>query len=247
MPNIPIISLNSGKLTPLIDTRSDTEKYAAGCRILLNMLPLIYGPVTRRPGTKFIANVNDSSVKSKMVDFIFSSTIAYELEFGDQVINVYFEGTLIQANIVTPYLEADLFQLQFEQSADVMWITHPSHNPRKFSRTTVTTFSLDKTPFTNGPFIERNDIAKKDDVTIGVTGTTIATATAGGAGVGTFTITNTTDTSSLFPVNQRFYVTGSTGNDNAYTVLTAVFSSQTLTITPNEAVADGTDDGQMGP
>ena len=30
MANLSVISLNSGKLSPLIDVRSDTEKYAAG-------------------------------------------------------------------------------------------------------------------------------------------------------------------------------------------------------------------------
>ncbi len=208
------------------------------------MLPLIYGPSTRRPGTKYIADVDDHSVKSKMFDFVFSATIAYKLEFTNLKINVYFGDDLVDS-VTSPYLEADLFQLQTRQIADVMWIVHPSYAPRKFSRVSVTEFTLETITFSKGPFIERNDLANDDDVTIAVTGTTIATATAGAAGVGTFTITDTTDTSSLFPVNQRFYVTGSTGNDGAYTVASASFSSPTLTITATEAVADGTDDGEI--
>ena len=244
MPNLAVISLNTGKVTPLIDVRSDTEKYSAGCRILDNMIPRIYGPVTRRPGTLRLANVHDDDVKSKMFPFIFSATIAYKLEFGDQIINIYFGDTLIDS-ITSPYLEADLFQLQTRQIADVIWIVHSTYAPRKLSRVSVTEFTLDTITFEKGPFIERNDIANDDGITIAVTGTTIATATAGAAGAGSFTITNTTDTSLLFPVNGRFYVTGSTGNDAAYTVLTAVFSTPTLTITPNESVADGTDDGEI--
>ena len=245
MANLAVISLSAGKLTPLIDVRSDTEKYSSGCRILKNMIPLIYGPVTRRPGTKYIADAEDHDVKSRAVSFIFSATIAYELEFSDQILNVYFEGALIEGDIVTPYLEADLFALQFKQSADVMWIVHPSYAPRKLSRVSVTEFTLDTITFDKGPFIERNDIAEEDDVTLAVTGTAIATATAGAAGAGEFTITTTTDTSALFPVNGRFYVTDSTGNDNAYTVKTSSWTTPTLTLVPNEAVADGTDDGQI--
>lgn len=245
MPNLAVISLNGGKFTPLIDVRSDIEKYPSGCRILENFIPLIHGPVTRRPGTKYIADVDDHDVKSRMVSFIFSATIAYELEFSDQIINVYFGDTLVDADITSPYLEADLFQLQFRQSADVLWITHPSYRQRKLSRVSATEFTFDAITFDKGPFIERNDIAEDDDVTITVTGTTIATATAGVAGSGEFTITTTTDTSSLFPINGRFYVTGSTGNDAAYTVKTASWTTPTLTLVPNEAVADGTDDGQI--
>lgn len=54
MPNIPILTLNGGKYSPLIDARSDVEKYQSGCRILDNYIPRVYGPVERRPGTKFI-------------------------------------------------------------------------------------------------------------------------------------------------------------------------------------------------
>jgi len=243
--NLPVISLNAGKLTPLIDCRADTEKYSSGCRILDNMLPLIYGPVTRRPGTKYIAEVDDSDVKSRMVSFVYSATIAYELEFSDQIINVYYNGSAIDTDIATPYLEADLFQLQFKQSADVMWIVHPSYAPRKLSRVSPTEFTLDTIIFNNGPFLVRNDIAEDNDVTMAVTGYTVATATSGVAGSGEFTMTSDTDISSLFPTNQRFYITNSTGNDGAYTVKTAVYAATTLTLVPNEAVADGTDDGQI--
>lgn len=54
MKNIPIISLNGGEFSPLIDARSDIEKYSSGCRKLENFLPRIYGAIERRPGTKFV-------------------------------------------------------------------------------------------------------------------------------------------------------------------------------------------------
>lgn len=54
MANIPIINLNGGEFTPLIDARADIEKYKSGCRILENFLPRIYGVIERRPGTRFI-------------------------------------------------------------------------------------------------------------------------------------------------------------------------------------------------
>lgn len=52
--NIPIINLNGGLYTPLIDARSDVEKYKSGCRKLDNFIPRIYGVIERRPGTKFV-------------------------------------------------------------------------------------------------------------------------------------------------------------------------------------------------
>ncbi|KKM20607.1 hypothetical protein LCGC14_1643720, partial [marine sediment metagenome] len=249
MANLAVISMNAGKLTSLIDVRSDIEKYASGCRLLDNMIPRSYGPVTRRPGTKYIAGVEDNDVKSRMVSFIFSATIAYKLEYSDKIINVYFNETLVASGIVSPYLEADLFQLQFKQSADVLWVVHPSYAPRKLSRVSATEFTLSTITFDNGPFIERNDIAEDDGITIAVTGYTIATAsTGGGIGTDNFTITNETDISSLFAANQRFYVTNSTGNDDAYTVhatTATTYVGTTLTVYANEAISDGTNDGQI--
>ncbi len=253
MANLAVISMNAGKLTPLIDVRSDTEKYSSGCRRLDNMIPRIYGPVERRPGTKYITNVQDHDVKSKMFSFIFSATIAYKLEFSDLIIKVYFGSTLVDT-VTSPYLEADLFQLQFKQSADVMWIVHPSYAPRKLSRVSVTEFTLDTIVFDKGPFIERNDIAEDDDVTMAITGYLVATAsTGGGVGTDNFTIEGVDNAAAviigaLFVANQRFYVSNSTGNDGAYTVhaTTATdVTGTTVTIYANESIDNGTDDGEI--
>lgn len=54
MANIAIVSFNAGELTPLIDARSDVDKYKSGCRKLENFFPRIYGVAERRPGTRFI-------------------------------------------------------------------------------------------------------------------------------------------------------------------------------------------------
>ena len=59
--NIPITVFNAGILSPLIDARIDINKYNAGCRDMDNMLPRIYGPAERRPGTKYVADITSAS------------------------------------------------------------------------------------------------------------------------------------------------------------------------------------------
>ncbi len=54
MINVPIINLNGGVFSPLIDPRSDLDKFKSGCRKLENFIPRVYGVVERRPGTKYI-------------------------------------------------------------------------------------------------------------------------------------------------------------------------------------------------
>ncbi|KKK52065.1 hypothetical protein LCGC14_3108670, partial [marine sediment metagenome] len=106
---------------------------------------------------------------TRMVPFIFSSTIAYQIEMGEFFASFFFDGALLNgdgSSISTPYLEVDLPQLHFETVGDTMWITHIDYKPRKLTRTSVITFSLDVITFTTGPFLTRNDILKGDDVTM---------------------------------------------------------------------------------
>lgn len=163
MANIPILSFNSGELSPQIDARSDVEKYGSGCRHLENMLPRIYGSVERRPGTKYSYAGKTAADKIRLVPFIYSSIIAYIIEFGDLYARFYYNGEILldgvtPVEITTPYVLADIFQLQYKQIGDTMRIVHPSYAPRKLTRTSATVFSLDTIDFRKGPFLIRNDL-----------------------------------------------------------------------------------------
>ena len=59
--------------------------------------------------------------------------------------------------ISTTYTAAQVFDLQFAQSADVMYIVHPSHEPAKLSRTGHTSWTLADVVFEKGPYLDVND------------------------------------------------------------------------------------------
>ena len=170
--NEPIITFNSGELTPLLDARSDTSKYSAGCRTLENMLPLVYGCAERRPGLEYIYGSYDNDVVGKVIPFIYSNAIAYVVEMSALIFRYYYNGGIVLddddavVTTVTPYLEADLFQIQYAQSLDVMWLTHQDYAPRKLKRTTASLFELDEISFKFGPFLGRNDYLNDDSITL---------------------------------------------------------------------------------
>lgn len=57
-------------------------------------------------------------------------------------------GTIAEVyEISSPYLEADLFDIHYVQSADVLTLVHPSYEPRELRRTTATTFTLSTISF----------------------------------------------------------------------------------------------------
>jgi len=136
-------SFASGELSPYLDGRTDVERYYSGVKTLENFINLPYGGAKRRPGTYYVSEVKDSDRKTRLVPFQFSITQAYIIEFGDRYCRFYAnQGQLLSSGsayeIASPYLEADLFDLQFAQDADTMWITHPSYKPRKLTRNALT-------------------------------------------------------------------------------------------------------------
>ena len=154
-------NFTAGELSPRLDGRNDLAKYSAGCATVENMVIYPHGAAARRPGTTFIAEVKSSAAKTRIIPFEFSTTQTYILELGNQYIRFYRDNGQILSGgspyeISTPYLTAELFDIKFAQSADVMYITHPNHKTRKLSRTGHTSWTLSEVDFTNGPYLDTN-------------------------------------------------------------------------------------------
>jgi hypothetical protein len=217
----------------------------------------------KRPGTMHVKEVKTSSEKVRLIEFEFSTTQAYILEFGDQYIRVYKDHAIItdsnqtitgatQANpvvvttgthgwsngdeiqitnvsgmtelngkffkianvtgttfelqdldgnnidgsaytayssggdadkvmeITTSYLEAELFDIKFTQSADILYLVHPNHEPQELTRTAHTSWTIGDFPFEDGPYMDTNTES-----------TTLTPSAATGAGI-TITASATT-------------------------------------------------------
>jgi hypothetical protein len=156
-------SFIGGEASPLIAGRVDADRYKTLLSTCLNYIPIVQGPLVRRPGTRYVTEVKDSAKAVRLVAFEFSVTQAYIIEFGDQYVRFYRNnGQILSApsvpyEVATPYLEADLFQLEFTQSADVLYITHPSYAPRKLTRTDHTAWTLTAITFLDGPYGATNN------------------------------------------------------------------------------------------
>ena len=158
MPRVaPIVtSFNAGEWSPQLYGRVDLQKYASAARIMENFVPLPQGTVTRRPGTRFVAE-SKSSGDGIVIPFEFSTTQAYIIEAGNLYFRFYRERGRIETSpgvayeIVTPYTLADLENLQWVQSADVLYLAHPRHAPRKLERTGHTSWTLTTISFTSAP------------------------------------------------------------------------------------------------
>ena len=231
---VSVPSFTAGQLSPRMEGRTDFQKYFSAGSIIDNFVVQPHGPVSRRPGTYYVSQVKDSSKKTRLIPFSFSTTQTYIIELGDQYMRFYkdsgqitesdvtisgataadpvvitatshgfsngdevvitgvvgmtelnnkhylvankttntFEITDVDGNdidgsgftaytsggvanrvyeISTPYLEAELFDVKFAQSADVMYMCHPNHDVRKLTRTGHTNWTLNTVSFSGNP------------------------------------------------------------------------------------------------
>jgi hypothetical protein len=88
--------------------------------------------------------------------------------------------------LATTYETADLAELKFAQSADVMYICHPDYVPKKLSRTGHTSWTITDVEFTNGPYLDDNITA----VTLNSSTHTVGTARDLTASAATFVSTD---------------------------------------------------------
>ena len=158
---LALTSFVSGEFSPKMDGRTDFDKYSSGAKTLENFLVHPQGAATRRVGAQFIAEVKSSAAKTRLIPFEFSTTQTYVLEFGNTYIRFFKDkGQILDSGspyeISSPYLTAELFEIKFAQSADVMYITHPNHETMKLSRTGHTSWTLTQVAFTDGPYLATN-------------------------------------------------------------------------------------------
>ena len=184
---VQLTNFTGGELSPRLDGRNDIAKYNTGCKTLENMIIYPHGSAARRSGTQFVAEVKDSTKKTRLIAFEFSTVQTYILEFGDQYIRFYKDNGQILSGgsayeISSPYLEAELFDIKFAQSADTMYICHPNHHPRKLTRSGHTNWTLVDDVIINGPFMDHNvetTTATPSHKVVGATTTVTFSSTTG--------------------------------------------------------------------
>ena len=134
-------SFTSGEIAPALQSRADLVKYATGLNLCENFFVRAQGGVYSRPGFRFIGELGDSSKAGRLIPFSFNTEQTYILVFEHLKMRVIKDGGYVLDGVgptlfemVTPYTEAQLSRLGYTQSADVMTIVHPDHDPSNLNR-----------------------------------------------------------------------------------------------------------------
>lgn len=161
-------SAASGELSSLMYARNDYARYKNGARKARGFMVLPEGAATRLPGTKFLGNTHLDR-PARLMRFAFKDEDAVLLEWTDLLLRFWRGGALVPASgvsdpysIATPYSLERANRLQSLLSSDRIYLTEGELPPQRLSRFALDDWSIEKTPFENGPFSPRNiDQAKE--------------------------------------------------------------------------------------
>jgi hypothetical protein len=158
VPRVTLLQTNltAGELSPRVYGRVDIDRYPNGAKRIENAIVSVQGGARRRPGLRYRAATKTSSQRSRLIPFVFSRTQAYALEFGNNYMRVYRDGAQIAGpyEIATPYTEAMLPAIDYEQDADSMFITHPDVPVQRLQRFADNLWVLAAAPWVTEPYDE---------------------------------------------------------------------------------------------
>ena len=154
-------SFTAGELSPALYGRTDLAKYDTGAAKLKNFYVLRYGGVANRPGTKYIA-LTHNNTPAVLIPFRYNANENYIVELTAGKIRIIYKNTVLHNDegqeiiLSTPYLEEEIKNVKYTQSADVVFMVHPKHYPMTLTRYSHNDWRFTKMEITGGPYDDYN-------------------------------------------------------------------------------------------
>ena len=226
-----ITNFSSGELNPLLATRTDVGSYFQGAKNCKNFSLLAEGGLMRRPGTSYLATL---PAECRLIPFVFSDDEVAIIVLSNNRMDVYnVSGTALTSNYTTNcnWTTAQLFQLNFAQFGDTIYVTHRNNAIRKIFRESassfvVNTFSFD-THSSGYPIYQPYYKYEPAATTIGTSGTS-----------GSVTVTASTNTFSASWVGLKIRKDKKTMTITGYTDATQVTATVNETLDNTTATTD---------
>ena len=133
------IKFNGGIWSDVLKGRYDLGNYKSAARTCENFIPTRYGQIEKRSGTKHLGFAKYDDRISVLHSFQYSVNTKFILEFGHEYIRFWSNDLQVESGgspleVVTPYQEDELYELQKRAVNDVVYIVHPNHPVGKLTR-----------------------------------------------------------------------------------------------------------------
>jgi len=201
------------KANPAVVTAT-SHGYSNGDEVVITAV----GGMTEVNGKRFlVADKTTNTFELQDKDGVDINSSSFTTYTSGGVSNKVFE-------LATPYTTAQLFDIKFAQSADVMYITHPAHEVEKLSRTGHTAWTLTDVDFTKGPMQDANITDTTLNPGQAAVGTGIALVASAVTGINGGSGFLATDVGRFVFLNDGYAkITGVTNTTNAVmTIITAL-------------------------
>lgn len=131
------------KANPAVVTYAGSDTYANGDRVWISG---VVGMVEVNNREFTVANVDTGANTFELSGVNSTSYTTYSS--GGSVAEIY--------EVASPYAAADIFDLQFAQSGDTVYISHPDYAPRTLVRSSETSWALSTFTPEDGPYLDED-------------------------------------------------------------------------------------------
>lgn len=134
------VSFGGGIISPDMYGRKDDIKYQNGLLECKNFICQPQGPIRNRPGFEFVSECGKEDSPVRLLPFTYSTGQTMVIELGHRYARFHSYGATLVNDDDTPYQinapwdAADLFQLDYVQSGDVVTVVHQAYKPYEIRR-----------------------------------------------------------------------------------------------------------------
>lgn len=166
---------SAGEVSPELYGDLELAKNQVGLEIAENVLVLVGGGITRRPGTEMITALKTESQPGKLITWRYGPTTAYTLIINGGVARIMANGAPVLSGgspyeLPVPYTADDLDNLRWTSSGDFVVLVAVAHRPQALTRTGDAAWSLAGYANVGGPVGPQNLDKTKTITASGVTG-----------------------------------------------------------------------------
>jgi hypothetical protein len=229
MRQTPALSdFTAGEIAPQFWGQTAQPVYFKAAALMQNFVPVAQGGFYKAPGTILLGHTF-SDIAGRLVPFVIDSSHVYVLEFTNNKIRAWKNGSVISTIAGSTYTTAEIPNIQFYSYFPDLFIWHPNHAPARIRWTTPDTLTLLTLTF------------RTNTITTDPNGNLLACTT----GAGSPTVTGLT--TNLLPTESTWLITDSAGNIPAGTYALSIVPTAgtnpvtyTLTLSANATAGGAT-------
>lgn len=171
---------NGGEISPFMLGRFDHDVWGISVAEMVGWTPRPQGPAEATPGTQYMGAAPGPFILIRFEPYV---TQGYQIEASDSLFRFYTNDALLTdgvdpVEVVHPYSYAQLLDVDWYASQDVLYLFHGSVAPKMLVRSDASEFSLDDFTIINGPFEDRNADKTLTVTASATTGSVTLTASA---------------------------------------------------------------------